>query len=1251
MDLSGFFRTGRRPPEQKNGLAPPRFSKEGVQYSPIERPTEAGWHVCPQNFGSDEDAVSFLAQLEEEGLAEVQKDGAILVTWPQVYFLLGSEAHAESFPLLRVPPLCDTKPSLSSSGALSDSNFSVTVDGWRDRDGAYLAQALKINGAVARLRETSFLLPEASWRTIESIRELHATSPGARTPDENRRAWAQIRRHAVATGADLSDFLCKTIVLTPERLRLGMRKAELNDNTVVELTPGFTGEPKRWLEFFDRFATIQGRYDIPDQNGMVQVLIEPAVAKVLQEIKRLPGRRVAGARAEAFVHNPYALLGEEAHQVIDEEEFLAERKKSGLLFQRFTAQASRQAEEMEVTLQIEAGNGDEAWTELYRFPTSDALERFCRRLKTRIEEKRQCCPWSGFDLEIDGDSENQLRILEKALAAWGEPSVLHAEVYDISRYSPRVEGIGIERPYSSPFIVRKDETGGWVPDNVSVAVAFPCEDGGAAATILSEGQIEEVRQQIAYAWSTGSSEITFPGNPNPISIAEAKLLLADLDAATADLARGSFDLQSKEESRAERRKHLTLILKPNIEGVDYKEDRALLLSPPADWNPELPRSLRPEVALKAHQMAGYGWLLYLWTLAPDRCRGALLADDMGLGKTLQILTFASFCLENDPALDPILVVAPVALLENWLEELDKFFLADAIPVLSLYGNELGARRLNRDKIDEQLVHDGITRFLVPGWRDSARIVLTTYETLRDYEFAFAEKQWSIMVCDEAQKIKNPDTLVTKAAKKQNVRFRIACTGTPVENTLTDLWCLFDFIQPGLLGALNDFWQRYRRPIEAETDQERQACKDLIELVTPQLLRRTKAEVARDLPRKFEDSSCRREMSLFQRALYAAAVEGFRARQQTEDRRQGIFRLLQQLRLICSDPRPLGERADMTLPLSEYQKRSPKMAWLIATLTEIKKKDEKVIIFVEVRELQRLLQHYIFQAIGLRPAIVNGDTPAATASRNRGKSRYQQTKTFQDHPGFQAIILSPLAVGFGLNIQAANHVIHYTRAWNPAKEDQATDRAYRIGQGRDVHVYCPIVSVPEFLTFDEKLDRLLSWKRTLAGNILNGTDDLSVADFGDIEGIDGAPLISNNRLTDTDVALMTPVAFECFCTILWGKMGYRATKTQHAGDGGVDVVAIRGDQGVLIQCKTTAEDGRRIGWEGVRDVVGGEAAYRQRYRQVSCFAKMVITNQYFNEMAVFQARGNGVELVDRNKIIEYLASYEVTRRELECLLET
>src|SRR5271168_4645361 len=155
---------------------------------------------------------------------------------------------------------------------------------------------------------------------------------------------------------------------------------------------------------------------------------------------------------------------------------------------------------------------------------------------------------------------------------------------------------------------------------------------------------------------------------------------------------------------------------------------------------------------------------------------------------------------------------------------------------------------------------------------AARIVLTTYETLRDLEFSFAAEKWSILVCDEAQKIKNPNALITRAAKKQNVRFRIACTGTPVENTLADLWCLFDLVQPGLLGALNDFGQRYRRPIEAQSEDERSRVEELRKHIEPQILRRLKKDVAKDLPKKVEVTACKElKITLTQRALYSQAV--------------------------------------------------------------------------------------------------------------------------------------------------------------------------------------------------------------------------------------------------------------------------------------------------------------------------------------------------------------------------------------------
>jgi SNF2 family DNA or RNA helicase len=209
---------------------------------------------------------------------------------------------------------------------------------------------------------------------------------------------------------------------------------------------------------------------------------------------------------------------------------------------------------------------------------------------------------------------------------------------------------------------------------------------------------------------------------------------------------------------------------------------------------------------------------------------------------------------------------------------------------------------SRPSVDADLQREGLVRFLKPDWREPARIVLTTYETLRDLEFSFAKEPWSILVCDEAQKIKNPNALVTKAVKKLNVRFRVACTGTPVENSLTDLWCLFDMIQPGLLGALNAFGREYRSAIEAGSDRACAQLEKLRALVDPQVIRRTKAEVAKDLPEKIYVANCRLEMSNEQRAFYVGAVQRFDGRG-TQDEEPGLHHLalLRYLRLVCAEP--------------------------------------------------------------------------------------------------------------------------------------------------------------------------------------------------------------------------------------------------------------------------------------------------------------------------------------------------------------
>lgn len=652
----------------------------------------------------------------------------------------------------------------------------------------------------------------------------------------------------------------------------------------------------------------------------------------------------------------------------------------------------------------------------------------------------------------------------------------------------------------------------------------------------------------------------------------------------------------------------------------------------------------PTVVLKDHQLSGVAWLQHLVANAPDFCRGAVLADDMGLGKTLQLLTLLAWAFETKPALPPALIVAPVSLLENWEEEAAKFLAPSVLSLLTAYGDSLEKLRVPRDSIDAQLQSEGLVKSLKRGRRGNSNVVLTTYETLRDLEFSFAAEKWSVMICDEAQRIKNPNALVTRAAKKQNVTFRVACTGTPVENTLADLWCLFDFVQPGLLGALNDFGRRYRRPIEAETDEERARVQELREKIAPQILRRLKSDVAKDLPPKREVPSLV-PLSSYQRSLYANAVSLFKKRNQADavipfKNHLGLYHYF---RLICTDPRPIGLGVFRPQPLDEYKSRAPKLAWLLATLRDIKEKNEKAIIFCEFREMQRMLSHYIEAVFGFSPDIINGDTLASGKSVS---SRQKRIKAFQAKPGFGAIILSPIAVGFGVNIQEANHVIHYTRTWNPAKEDQATDRAYRIGQTREVTVYCPIAYADDFRTLDVEIDGLLRSKRELAKDMLNGSGDISPNELAFADVVPNAgddPFLA--PISVNDVLSMDWDYFECLIVVLWQKKGFRLVYRTPQHDDGVDVVAISDTTGVLIQCKSSGSEDHSLSWDAVKEVVAGEAFYRKIHPGVE-FSKICITNSYFNSAAQARAEPNSVKLLDRSDITGLLSEFPVTMLDIE-----
>jgi len=336
-------------------------------------------------------------------------------------------------------------------------------------------------------------------------------------------------------------------------------------------------------------------------------------------------------------------------------------------------------------------------------------------------------------------------------------------------------------------------------------------------------------------------------------------------------------------------------------------------------------------------------------------------------------------------------------------------------------------------------------------------------------------------------------------------FKIACTGTPVENSLADLWCLFDFFQPALLGSLSEFTKVFRKTIELREEGHEAQVERLRRSIEPWILRRMKSEVA-DLPPKIDETHEQADpalsalpMSPLQRKLYGEAVIQYRRDKQNaeaDDRKAGplTLALLHRLRLICSNPLAASREDAEHLSVDENIQHSPKLRWLLQRLREIRERNEKAIVFTEYRQIQRLLQKAIEQTFKIDVNVVNGATTVDSAS---DQSRQKVIDQFQAMPGFAVIVLSTTAVGFGVNIQKANHVIHFTRPWNPAKEDQATDRAYRIGQEKPVWVYCPTLAGDGFESFEQRLAERLARKRMLSQDLLAPEQSVNWKDFEDL----------------------------------------------------------------------------------------------------------------------------------------------------------
>ncbi len=469
--------------------------------------------------------------------------------------------------------------------------------------------------------------------------------------------------------------------------------------------------------------------------------------------------------------------------------------------------------------------------------------------------------------------------------------------------------------------------------------------------------------------------------------------------------------------------------------------------------------------LRPYQRDGVAWLRLLTTLG----LGACLADDMGLGKTIQVLALL-LCDrgEDESRPGPSLLVIPASLLGNWRREAERF-----APSLAL-------RFLHPAETDRETLADiaaAPARHL-----DGVDLAVTTYAMVQRQPW-LAEMQWRLVILDEAQAVKNPATRQSRAVRKLPARARVALTGTPIENRLGDLWALFDFLNPGLLGS-RDVFDGFVKELQ---QRDEQPFAPLRRLVAPYILRRLKTNrrIIADLPDKTETTcDChltRKQMALYQRIVRSMqreleATEGIK-------RRGVVLRSLMRLKQTCNHPSQVTGDGD-------YRSGdSGKFARLAEICEELAERQERALVFTQFREIIDPLSAHLATVFGRAGLVLHGATGV--------KRRQALVDRFQRDDGPPFFILSLKAGGTGLNLTAASHVIHFDRWWNPAVENQATDRAFRIGQRRNVLVHRFVTRG----TIEEKIDRMIAEKRQLADDLLDGESEVNLTELSDDELID------------------------------------------------------------------------------------------------------------------------------------------------------
>lgn len=795
---------------------------------------------------------------------------------------------------------------------------------------------------------------------------------------------------------------------------------------------------------------------------------------------------------------------------------------------------------------------------------------------------------TGFG--ISGERRDQFYRNPRSILPEGDDH--NYDLIDLTGFGPRVKGIGFpafarainsstkEKWFGELNAEETDET-----LSSGKAIAIECSFVDGESKIIEFETLKEADSFLATVNSElakGNSSVEWNDISIPISGVFAATLASEIDNS----AKGFKEKRERSQSKR-------LLIHTNEDVLDYTESIGDIKS---NFQFALPTSLKLSVVLKDHQTSGVSWLGGL--LNRDISKGALLADDMGLGKTLQLLTFLAWCIESElkeqlgsdsPPYEPILVVAPLILLETWDKEIKKYFDPSIFsPYEKLHGAVLKQYRLAGS--DGRETEPGQETLDIVKLRKN-RLIITNYETVKNYQYTFAKIPWSVLIIDEAQEIKEPSTAVTYALKVLNPTFRIASTGTPVETSLTNLWSIMDFAQPGnALGSLKDFKKDYGE-FTYDDPELGQKLRDALGFNSDKglILRRSKKDVLKDLPPKsIVEHFCIMEEDILLK--YQEII------QHVQSSSRGNIAALQGLhRLAQLSQHPfLFEGDPFRLDHKEYLTCSSKLRTLIQILENVKAKSEKALVFTRSRKMQDILKAVLDAEFGLDVGIVNGET----ASRHKYVSNTREgiIERFSEKPQFDILILSPEVAGVGLTITAANHVIHYGRWWNPAKENQATDRAYRIGQDKPVFVHHLLLrdASGTIETFDEKLHRLLKTREDLADNFLVPSGDERAIE-GDLMGNIFTAKSSSKKDSNSKVKpfldRLTPFEFECAVGQIYKTRCKDVFVTPRTGDRGIDVMGVGEREILLIQCKMLSA-GSICQTDAFDELIDGADYYRE-----------------------------------------------------------